>query len=91
MMGARGYDPKRLARLTRLERSEAVVREIAKAGNATEPENPLWSFLLQELPDRGSIPNGVLPHPTRFVAMTAMTREGRGVQSRWIRPEQETP
>lgn len=87
MLGARGNDPKRLARLARLERSEVVVREIAKAGNITEPDNTLWSFLLRELPVRGSIPEGVLPHPTRFVAMTAITREGRGVQSRWIRPE----
>lgn len=88
MLGARGNDPKRLARLARLERSEVVVREIARVGNITEPDNSLWSFLLRELPVRGSIPAGVLPHPTRFVAMTAITREGLGVQSRWIRPEQ---
>lgn len=33
-------------------------------------------------------PPGVLPHPTRYVAMTGFTRQGPGLVVRWIRPEQ---
>lgn len=87
MLGARDNDPKKLLRLARMERAESVIRELAKIGRSVEPAYALWSFLLQEIPDRGLIPGGVLPHPTRFMAMTGITREGRGIRSQWIRPE----
>ena len=32
------------------------------------------------------IPDGVMPHPTRFVAMTGITRKGVGLVTQWIRP-----
>ncbi|MEN9732513.1 MAG: hypothetical protein RLZ45_508 [Verrucomicrobiota bacterium] len=86
MLGAHGNRPDQIVRLARMERSEAVVRELAKVGNDVEPDNRLWSYLLEHLPERGAIPAGVLPHPTRFFAMTAITREGRGIRRQWIRP-----
>lgn len=88
MLGARGNNPDRLVRLARMERSEVVVRELAKVGNDVEPDNRLWSYLLEHLPERGSVPVGVLPHPTRFVAMTGITREGCGIRRQWIRPSE---
>lgn len=87
MLGARDNEPSKVLRLARMERAETLVRELAKIGRSIEPTHPLWSYLLHELPDRGPIPGGVLPHPTRFMAMTGITREGRGIRSQWIRPE----
>ena len=86
VLGARGNDPEKLLRLARMERAELVVRELAKVGRSVEPTNRLWTRLLEGLPDRGRVPAGVLPHPTRFMAMTGLTREGRGIRSQWIRP-----
>ena len=86
MLGARGNDPRRIARLARMERCEDVVREVARAGSRVEPANEFWSNLLGAIPPRGSVPPGVLPHWTRFVAMTGMSREGIGVRTQWIRP-----
>lgn len=87
MLAANDNDPRKLLRLARLERAEPVVRELAKIGNRVKPTRELWSYLLKELPDRGPIQDGILPHPTRFMAMTGITREGRGIRSQWIRPE----
>ena len=86
MLGARGNDPRRIARLARMERCEDVVREVARAGSRVEPANEFWSNLLGAIPPRGSVPPGVLPHWTRFVAMTGMSREGIGLRTQWIRP-----
>jgi hypothetical protein len=77
-----------LMRLARMERAEPVVRSLAEVGRSVEPTNRFWSCLLEELPDRSRIPSGVLPHSTRFVAMTGITREGRGIRSQWIRPQE---
>jgi len=88
LLGARGNDPRKLVRLARMERAEAVVRNLAEVGRSVEPTNGFWSCLLEELPDRSRIPSGVLPHSTRFVAMTGITREGRGIRSQWIRPQE---
>jgi len=86
LLGAQGNDPEKLLRLARMERAEPVVRELAKVGRSVEPTNRLWACLLEGLPDRGGIPMGVIPHPTRFLAMTGLSREGRGIRSQWIRP-----
>ena len=86
LLGAKGNDPEKLLRLARMERAEPVVRELAKVGHSVEPNNRFWSRLLEGLADRSPVPSGVLPHATRFVAMTGITREGRGIRSQWIRP-----
>lgn len=88
MLGARDNDPRKVLRLARMERAEAVIREVAEAGLRFEPTHRFWSCLLEGLHDRGRVPTGVLPHPTRFVAMTGITRGGRGIRSQWIRPEE---
>jgi hypothetical protein len=88
LLGARGNDPRKLVRLARMERAEAVVRELAEVGRSVEPTNRFWSCLLEGLPNRSRVPSGILPHPTRFVAMTGITREGRGIRTQWIRPQE---
>jgi len=86
MLGAAGNTPRRLARMAVLERCVMPVRYVAEAGRRFEPENPFWQALLRELPATPLPKSGVLPHSTRFVAMTGFTRLGRGTLIEWQRP-----
>ena len=86
MLGARGTDPSAIARLARMERCEAVVCYVAWAGLKYEPGNPFWKELLASLPTMPAPKSGVLPHPTRFIAMTGFTRRGVETVTEWIRP-----
>ena len=87
MLAADGNRPEVLARLALQERCGAVVRHIATCGHDVEPANPFWDHLLERLPaDPTAPPADALPHPTRFVAMTGLTRDGVGNLKQWIRP-----
>jgi hypothetical protein len=86
MLGAEGQSPEEIARLARMERAEAIVRYVAEAGLKFEPANPFWSRLLGLLPHVPPPRSGVMPHPTRFVAMTGFTRRGLECVTQWIRP-----
>lgn len=86
MLSADGNNPRQIARMAIMERCERIVRYVAEAGEKFEPENPFWHHLLQELPPGRPLRTGVLPHPTRFVAMTGFTRRGRETVIQWIRP-----
>ncbi|MBN8248947.1 MAG: hypothetical protein J0L84_16080 [Verrucomicrobia bacterium] len=91
MLGAPGNDPVELARRAREERCEQVVSHIARAGRRFEPENPFWERLLALMPTTPPAKSGVLPHPTRFVAMTGITRRGVETVTQWIRPSSNSP
>ncbi|MBL9145857.1 MAG: hypothetical protein JNM99_19415 [Verrucomicrobiaceae bacterium] len=86
MLGAEGNSASRCASLAIRERCEVVVRHVAECGKKVEPENGFWSDLLALLPETSPAPMDLLPHPTRFVAMTGYTRKGKGVVMQWIRP-----
>jgi hypothetical protein len=86
MLGARGNDPRRIARMALMERSITPVRYAAEAGQKVEPDNPFWQELLAALPPSKPPKSGVLPHPTRFVAMTGLTRRGPELVIEWQRP-----
>ena len=86
MLSAAGSRPERLAALARQERSELPVRYVAEAGQRYEPSNPFWRKLLLCLPPMATFKPGVLPHPTRFVALTGFTRSGPGQVTQWLRP-----
>jgi hypothetical protein len=90
MLAAEGNDPRRLARLAVMERCVAPVRYVAEAGRRFEPGNPFWQELLAVLPKTPPPKPGVLPHPTRFVAMTGFTRRGREFVAEWQRPARRT-
>lgn len=71
MLSSRRNQPQLLALLARRERAENVVRHIAVAGQQTEPQEVFWQELLAALsvtpsPLRSTVPDGVLPHPSRF-------------------------
>lgn len=86
MLGSQHNDPRRLARLAIMERCEPVVRHVAEAGRQFEPDNDFWTQLLAALPASAPVKSGVLPHPTRFGAMTGLTQRGRETVTEWIRP-----
>ncbi len=87
MLGAPGNEPARLARLAKWERSELVVRYVAECGERFEPFNPFWKELLSLLPVTEVPKSGVMPHPTRFVAMNGYERGvGKKLTCEWQRP-----
>jgi hypothetical protein len=86
MLGAGGNNPRRLARLAILERSVVPVRYVTEAAVQFEPENRFWRELLAALPVTRPPKPGVMPHRTRFVAMTGFTRRGRETVVEWQRP-----
>jgi len=87
MLSAPGNEPRRLAWLARLERSEIVLRHVAEAGRKFEPGHAFWPELLALLPATPTMPDGVLLHPTRFIEMTGfLPGRGRGFFTEWQRP-----
>jgi hypothetical protein len=86
MLGTEGNDPIEIARLAKLERAERIVRYVAAAGLKYEPDNPFWATLLELLPLSAPPDSSVVPHPTRFIAMTGVTRRGLETVTQWIRP-----
>jgi hypothetical protein len=86
MLGAEGNDPEKIVRLAKYERCESLVRYVAEAGRRFEPKNLFWERLLSLLPVTPAPDSSVVPHPTRFVAMTGMTRRGVETVTQWIRP-----
>lgn len=88
MLGTVGNDVATLARLAAWERSEAVVRYVAECGRKFEPANPFWPDLLALLPVAPVFKDGVMPHPTRFVAMNGYERGvGKRITTEWQRPQ----
>lgn len=75
-----------VARLAIMERCATVVREIALAGQAEEPTNSFWPALLKLLPPGPAVPSGVLPHRSRYMAITGRARPGTIPTRQWIRP-----
>ena len=90
MLSAEGTNPAEIAWQAKLERCISVVRYVAESGKKFEPQNPFWACLLELLPPTPTPKAGVLPHPTRFVAMTGLTRRGSETVIQWIRPAQRS-
>jgi hypothetical protein len=86
MLGAPGNSPELVAQLAREERCESMVRYVADAGRRFEPDNEFWIALTGLLPEGPAPKSSVVPHPTRFVAMTGFTRRGVERVVQWIRP-----
>jgi hypothetical protein len=89
ILGATGNDVEVLARLAVGERCISPMRYIADAAMRFEPDNSFWQCLLARLPQASPVKDGVMPHPTRFVSMTGMTRSGMQPVTVWIRPRPE--
>jgi hypothetical protein len=79
-------DPRRLARLARLEKADRVLRHIARAGVEHDEEGrAFWQTVLDCLPHVPFHEEPYLPHWTRFVSMPGIQRHGP-VIPRWLIP-----
>src|SRR5207253_2289443 len=76
MLGSERNEPEKIACLAKYERCESVVRYVAEAGRRFEPHNEFWQRVLTLIPESPKPKSSVVPHPTRFVAMTGITRRG---------------
>lgn len=76
-------DAARLARLAEMERCEAILLHIADAAFRTAPSIQPWASLRDLLRRRGRVPENALPHWSRFVSMSGITREG-GPRVDWL-------
>jgi hypothetical protein len=85
LIGAKGVSAEKLALLAEKERCASVIAHIANAGKKVEPTNPFWSDVLKRLPKRNLSFPPLLPHWTRFVSMTGITRKG-GNHTEWLHP-----
>lgn len=84
MLSAPDVDAGKLTALARQEGCADVLRHIADAGRRFEPQNLFWRRLTDLLPDQ--IPDrDRLPHPTRFIEMTGITRGKTGTFTHWLR------
>lgn len=86
MLGATDNQIPVLTHLAVAEECVAQMRYIAQAALLFEPQSPYWRELLNGLPMTPPIREGVMPHPTRFVSMTGMTRAGMQRVAVWNRP-----
>jgi len=79
-------DPKRLARLAIMEKTERVLAHIAHAGVAHDPDGTeFWQNLIDRLPSAAPRREPNLPHWTRFVSMPGRQRGGTA-PTRWLVP-----
>ena len=74
-----GCDVELLARVAKRERVGRPLAYIAKAGGTYDESNrEFWSTLLNLLGEQHPVREGVLPHWSRFVSQTGVTRSGGG-------------
>ncbi len=88
LMSRPGLDAKRLVRLSRMERCEPILRHIAEAGLANDPDgDDFWDAILRQLPDTPTIPKARLPHPSRFMIVPGWSPSSRPQRpAYWLRP-----
>lgn len=83
LLSSPSTDIPKLVRMAEMERCETVLHHIANASARVNPALEPWASVRRLLRKRKEIPEGVLPHWTRFVSMTGITREG-GSRTDWL-------
>jgi hypothetical protein len=84
---AGGCNAEQLAKVARRERVGRPLAYIAKAGGTYDVSNgEFWSKLLDLLGAQHPIREGVMPHWSRFVSQTGVTRSGGG-SVQWLHPQ----
>ena len=84
-----------IVRLAVQERAVPVVRHIARAGAEMDSEGRgKWRRLLAVLPAMPEIPEGRLPHRTRFVSQSGLAKHNGRLERTghwvWLRPRPDT-
>lgn len=93
MLAAPGNDAQKLIRMALEEDCADLVQHIATCGHQVEGDNAFWATLTSSLGPVQDAPDAEdkgLPHITRFVEMTGISRGKVGTQMRWIRPAKGT-
>ncbi len=85
LLGDRANQAVEIAALARAENYAGMVRHIAECGRDVEPDEVFWAALAEALHDAPP-PEGNVPHITRLIEMTGITRGKVGIQRRWLRP-----
>lgn len=85
MLSAPDVEVAALAALSVAERCGGIVHYIADCGHEVEPENEYWMRLRSELSTH-VYEATEMPHPTRFIEMTGVTRGKIGIEKHWVRP-----
>lgn len=76
LLSSRRVDAARLCRLGVQERCEPVLLHIAEVARKYAPDQEPWTTLRKQLPPRRVPRTDALPHWTRLVSHTGVTREG---------------
>ena len=88
LLGGPGVDAGRLATLAQRERCTRVLAHIAQAGAEHDEVAPaFWSDLVVRIGPVQPVPEGTLPHWTRFVSLSGAQRHSRRQVSVWLRPQ----
>lgn len=87
LLGAPDVRVEEVSRLARLERCVSIVRYISQAGVREDSKDPdFWRSLLESLPESPSIPEGRMPHPSRFMSQPGWTPPSRSPRrASWLR------
>lgn len=84
-------NPKQLARISIKDRSASVLKYIAQCGRQTEPENPFWQEIINQLQNYQPGPANVISHISRFRIETGITdpRTPATPKIIWLRPNRK--
>lgn len=87
LLAAPGVSAVAVARLARMERCVPILRYIAEAGLREDEEGAhFWKSVLELLPDCPPIPEGRMPHPSRFMSQPGWSPASRPPRrSSWLR------
>ncbi len=85
MLSAPDVNVHHLAALAIEEQCPGIVHYIARCASSVEPEKTEWKQLQVLLASYSCSPEG-MPHPTRFIEMTGITRGKVGIVKHWVRP-----
>ena len=85
MLSAPDVEWETLVTLALQEGCGGIVRHIARCGGEVEPDNAFWTLLQARLAGC-EYDEACMPHPTRFIEMTGITRGKVGIQKHWVRP-----
>jgi len=87
LLGAQGVDTAKVARLAKMERCVPIIRYIAESGQREDAERKaFWKSLLALLPETPPIPEGRMPHPSRFMSQPGWSPPSRPPRrASWLR------
>ena len=89
LLSSSRVDPQKLARLATLERCESVLLHIADASARLDANRQPWAYLRAHLSQRNRRGVEALPHWSRFVSMTGLTRAGPGLHTEWLQRHEQ--